>query len=57
MEEFAAEKGNMVMRKLADGTTELSPEDILGHSLAAGQEAGGQSEAAAAALGAGGVQR
>ena len=35
MEQFAAERGSTVMRRLADGTVELTPEDLLGHSLAA----------------------
>lgn len=33
MEDFAKEKGSVVMRKLADGTLELTPEEILGTSL------------------------
>lgn len=43
MEEFAAERGQMVVKKLADGTVELTPEDLLGASLVA--------DAAAAAAG------
>lgn len=49
MEEFAAGKGNLVMRRLADGTTELTPEDLLGYSLA--NEAAAAAQAAAAAAG------
>ena len=58
VEEFAAEKGNLVVRKLADGTTTLTLEDILvstmlqqgGDAATAGE---GQGAAAAVAEGAG----
>ncbi|GAB4814393.1 hypothetical protein N2152v2_001439 [Parachlorella kessleri] len=56
VEEFAAEKGNLVVRKLADGTTTLTPEDILGPTvLQQGCDAAtaGEGTAAAAAGGAG----
>jgi protein import protein ZIM17 len=43
VEEFAAQRGNTVLRRLADGTVELSPQEVLGPGLAG--------EAAAAAAG------
>lgn len=55
MEDFAAERGGMVVRKLADGTVELTPEDLLGPALAAEAEAaaaGGGSGSGSAAVGA-----
>jgi hypothetical protein len=33
VEEFAQQRGSTVVRKLADGTVELSPEDLLGLGL------------------------
>ncbi|PSC70991.1 zinc finger domain-containing [Micractinium conductrix] len=59
VEEFAAERGATVVRKLADGTVELSPEDLLGASLAgeaaAVQAAGGVSGGGADTLASGGA--
>ena len=39
VEQFAAERGQMVLRKATDGTVELTPEDLLGPSLVAEAEA------------------
>ena len=39
VEQFAAEHGQMVLRKATDGTVELTPEDLLGPSLVAEAEA------------------
>ncbi|EFN55185.1 hypothetical protein CHLNCDRAFT_134348 [Chlorella variabilis] len=56
VEEFAAARGSTVVHRTADGTVELSPEDLLGPSLAAAAaaaEAGGSGTQAAAADAAG----
>lgn len=42
VEEFAQEKGNMVVRKLADGTMELTPEEVFGASALAAVAQQGQ---------------
>ncbi|KAL4428294.1 hypothetical protein ABPG75_002383 [Micractinium tetrahymenae] len=48
VEEFAADRGGTVVRKMADGTVELTPEDLLGASLVEEAAAAQQAQAAAA---------
>lgn len=48
VEQFAAERGGTVVHKTADGTVELTPEDLLGSSLVEEAAAAQQGQATAA---------
>ena len=52
VEEFAAERGRLVVKKLADGTVELTPEDLLGASLVEEAEAAARGSSSGSGSGA-----
>lgn len=46
VEDFAAARGNMAVRKLVDGTTEITVEDIVGHLPGSNQGRSGEASMA-----------